>query len=33
MFELKPMARAVYNALVEIGEQWRRDQWYRAHGG
>jgi hypothetical protein len=31
--KLKPMARAVHNALQYIGEQWRIAQWHREHGG
>ena len=33
MFKLKPITLAVRQALAEIGEMWRREQWYREHGG
>jgi len=32
MFKLKPLARAVHEALNYIGEQWRLAQWHREHG-
>lgn len=29
--KLKPIVLAVRQALIEIGEQWKRDQWYREY--
>ena len=28
---LKPLVLAVHQALIELGERWQREQWYREY--